>query len=156
MEDDAHRGATSPDASVTPARVAEVEDVITRVQAWAARSPDVAVGLAGSWARRAARMHSDADLVVLCADPHRFERATDWIGDALGQDAPVIRTQWWGILLERRVVLPSGLDVEFGFAAPSWADVDPVDPGTARVVSDGFRSLYDPTGILGKLTEALR
>jgi hypothetical protein len=52
------------------------------------------------------------------------------------------------------VVTRTGLEVEFGFAAPSWAATEPVDAGTAQVVGDGFRVLYDPVGILRALVVA--
>ena len=141
---------------VTPGRVAEFEGLIADVRAWAAQEPDVtAVGLAGSWARGAARMDSDVDVVVLCSAPDRFEDTTGWIRDILGQNARVVRTRRWGDLLERRVVLASGFEVEFGFVTLSWADTDPVDAGTVRVVRDGFRAVHDPAGLLHKLTTAL-
>lgn len=139
---------TEPDVR----RVAEFERVLAGVQAWAVQQTDVtAVGLAGSWARGVPSMDSDVDLVVLCTDPGRFERTTNWVSEALAEDAPVIRTRHWGELLERRVLTQTGLEVEFGFAPPSWAATKPVDAGTARVVGDGFRVLYDPGGILHAL-----
>ena len=56
--------------------------------------------------------------------------------------------------MERRVRLSSGLEIEFGFVAPSWATTDPVDPGTAAVVRDGVQSLYDPLGLIETLAAA--
>ena len=138
-------------------RVAEFESVVRCAQAWAGREPDVtALGLAGSWARGAARMDSDADLVVLCRHPGRFGTADGWIVDAAPAGAELIRTAHWGVLVERRLVLPSGFEVEFGFVTVSWADLVPVDEGTARVVRDGFRVLHDPTGVLHRLVAAVR
>ncbi len=67
-----------------------------------------------------------------------------------------MRTQAWGPLTERRVQLASGLVVEWGFAPRSWADVAPLDDGTARVVADGFAVLYDPFGLLEGLVAAVR
>lgn len=60
-----------------------------------------------------------------------------------------MRTEGWGSLTERRVVLRSGLEVETGFVAPIWASVDPVDPGTGRVVGEGLSPLVDPKGVVG-------
>ena len=57
-------------------------------------------------------------------------------------------------MTERRFALPSGLEVEFGVAPPSWAATDPVDEGTRRVVTDGALVLYDPKGILARLLDA--
>ena len=50
---------------------------------------------------------------------------------------------------------PSGLEVEVGIAAPSWAATDPVDPGTRRVVEEGMRIIYDPEELLTRLVGAL-
>ena len=37
---------------------------------------------------------------------------------------------------------------------PDWASVNPIDPGTHRVVTDGARILHDPTRILATLLRA--
>ena len=127
------------------------------MRSWAQRRTDIqAVGLAGSWARGAQRPDSDADFVVLTAATEYYELGTEWIADALLLQAPVVRTRRWGPVIERRVLLPSGFELEFGFADPSWAQAAPVDSGTARVVGDGFRVLHDPHGILARLVEAVR
>src|SRR5438128_1174736 len=47
----------------------------------------------------------------------------DWL-DAFG-NPPIVRRQQWGVLAERRVRLPSGLEVEVGVAAMSWAITNP-------------------------------
>jgi uncharacterized protein len=59
--------------------------------------------------------------------------------------AKVVRTQALGPLTERRLLLPSGLELEVGVVLPLWASTDPVDAGTRRVVTDdGMRILYGP------------
>ncbi len=39
---------------------------------------------------------------------------------------------------------------------PARADTDPLDLGTARVIGDGLRVLYDPDGILTRAEHANR
>ena len=114
-----------------------------------------ALGLVGSWARDAATLASDVDLVVLTERSELYMSAADWIEVASGRPGRIIRTKAWGPLTERRVELASGFEVEFGFAPPSWAEVDPLDQGTAQVVADGFAVLYDPMGLLGRLADAV-
>jgi predicted nucleotidyltransferase len=129
----------------------EVRAIIDTVAAWAAQQGDVrGVVVVGSWARGTARMDSDVDVVVLSdahADPGPWTRLLG------GQ---VIRQQSWGPLREIRVRRGSGLEVEVGVAPVSWAQVDPVDPGTRRVFTEGHRIVYDPDGTLAALAAACR
>lgn len=139
-------------AAISPERAAEIEDIIHRVTCWAIDLRDV-VGLllVGSCARNAARPDSDIDLVLLTADIARHTE-TAWTGElAIGE---LIRTQSWGAITERRFVTATGLEVEIGIGRPDWASVNPLDPGTRRVVTDGARILHDPTGILATLLRA--
>jgi predicted nucleotidyltransferase len=133
----------------------EVDRLLEQTTAWARRRPDVdAVALVGSWARGDPRPDSDVDLVLLTNTPETYAEREDWIAD-LGANA-VVTTRSWGAITERRLLLPSGLEVEVGVGLPSWADTDPLDPGTKRVVVEGFRILHDPHGLLAALARACR
>jgi uncharacterized protein len=133
---------------VPEGQAAEVADVASRVVLWALDRPGVrAVGMAGSWARGDAGPGSDVDLVVVVDDP---AAVGEGVASALPGDAVDVATREWGPVLERRFRLPSGMEVDVGLAPVSWATV-PVDAGTARVVSDGFRVLLDPEGLLTRL-----
>jgi hypothetical protein len=101
-------------------------------------------------------MGSDVDLVVLTNCMDIYVTSAIWIDEATDGQARIMRTRKWGPLTERRVRLPSGLEIEFGFAPTSWADIVPVDAGTASVISDGFRIVYDPDGLLTRLVDAVR
>jgi predicted nucleotidyltransferase len=134
-------------------RTSEVEAVLGRITAWARRRTDVrALALVGSWARGAPTRQSDVDVVLLTDSPARYTQSDAWLAE-LG-DARPVRTLAWGAVTERRFALPGGLEVELGVAAPSWAAVEPLDPGTRRVVSDGMRILHDPDGLLARLAAA--
>jgi predicted nucleotidyltransferase len=141
---------------VTTAREAEAQRVLAAVERWAGRQAGVrAVAVVGSWARGEARMESDLDLVVLADDPDPYVTGVDWVAEAVGDDASLVRTMRWGVVLtERRLRLRSGLEVEFGFASPVWANTDPLDAGTADVVRNGCRALFDPERIVERLTVA--
>ena len=97
----------------------------------------------------------DIDLVVLADDVELYVAGTHWVRSAAGRTGRIVRSMAWGPVSERRVKLASGLLVEYGFAPTSWASVDPVDGGTATVVSNGFRILYDPDGMLDRLATAV-
>lgn len=136
---------------LTSARSREVRSVVDMVVEWAAEREDVrGVVLVGSWARGTARMDSDVDIVVL-TDDVPYSGAGVWTG-LLG--AEVIRSVEWGPLREIRVRRQSGLVVEIGVTPVSWADTDPVDAGTHRVIDDGHRVVHDPAGVLARLSAA--
>jgi predicted nucleotidyltransferase len=134
----------------------EVEALLERAVGWAVAHEDVAaLALAGSWARDAVRPESDVDLIVLTDDPAAYTESVDWI-EGLAPGAVLVRTGDWGPIVERRLRLLSGLEVELGVGRPSWAGTSPVDPGTRRVVLDGCRPLHDPRGLLAALVFACR
>ncbi|WP_375490468.1 nucleotidyltransferase domain-containing protein [uncultured Jatrophihabitans sp.] len=113
-----------------------------------------AVGLVGSYARGAAGPTSDIDFVVLTDRPQALLESDDWFR-LFDPHAELIRSEDFGAIQERRLRLPRGLVVDVGIGRPSWAAVNPVDPGTRRVVSDGLAVLYDPRDLLGGLALAV-
>jgi hypothetical protein len=114
---------------------------------WASvQEPVTGLALVGSYAYDRPKMASDVDLVVLTSVPDLYVCRLSWI-EALYPRAHLMRTKTWGPITELRLRLKNGLQVEVGIARPAWADV-PLDPGTARVLSDGCRILYDSEGLL--------
>lgn len=115
----------------------------------------VAIALVGSWARLSARPDSDVDLVVLTSDPETLLGTSAWF-QVFGEDSELVRSEDFGPIQERRLRRPDGLEVELGIGRPHWAATEPPDAGTARVVRDGMRILFDPERLLASLAEALR
>lgn len=62
-----------------------------------------------------------------------------------GNEVDIMRAADFGAIQERRLRLPNGLVIGVGIGEPSWADTDPLDVGTERVVRDGLIALDDPT-----------
>lgn len=137
-----------------PERGAEVARLLDDIERWARGRNDIlGVAVVGSWARGAATMASDLDIVLLTTDPAVYLAPTGWWG-FLGP-AELVTSKRWGALGERRVALPSGLEIEFGIVEPSWALADPPDPGTLRVLSDGLDIIFDRDGLLRRLIESV-
>ena len=129
--------------------------ILETVTHWAKSREDIrGVALVGSHARGAARPDSDVDLLLLSKDPNGFRDAA-WLRVLARPTAGLHPASWTdeehGAVWCRRVWFESKCEVEFAFAPVSWADVSPVDQGTARVVSDGCRILYDPDELLKRL-----
>jgi uncharacterized protein len=129
--------------------------IVTAVTEWAKTQREIrGQALVGSYARDAARLDSDIDLIVLAEDPQSF-RDPAWLAAIDWSTANVRPAKWadeeYGAVWSRRVwFIPEG-EVEISFAPLSWADTSPVDPGTARVIDDGCRILFDPDGLLERL-----
>jgi uncharacterized protein len=135
-------------------RLREVEQLVRAVGVWAAARSDVAaLCCVGSYAYQRPRMSSDVDLIVLTTHPGLYGA---WIGSGSPvAPARLIRHQQWGSLTEWRFRRRSGLHVELGVVTSKWAEADPLDPGTARVISDGLQIVYDPHGLLTRAKSAV-
>jgi hypothetical protein len=91
---------------------------------------------------------------MVTTHPAKYVGDTGWTS-AFGSPRTT-ETEHWGRVTSVRVRYEDGLELELGVTSPEWASTDPVDPGTARVVRDGFRILYDPTGLLARLEAIVR
>jgi len=111
--------------------------------------------LVGSRARGAERPDSDVDLVIVAEDRDRYLEDQGWL-EVMSGSGPAAKREHWGALTSLRLKLASGLELDLGLVEPGWASTDPVDPGTARVISDGARILLDPQGLLGRLLASCR
>lgn len=137
-----------------------IEQIVETVLAWAIARPRIrAVALVGSHARGAARPDSDIDLVLLVTTPRCFRADTTWI-EQIDWQALNTRPQKWqdedyGVAWSRRIWLVDGfVQVALTFAPLSWANANPPDAGTRRVISGGCRILHDPDSLLARLCAA--
>jgi hypothetical protein len=112
----------------------------------------VGAGVVGSYARGQQTPESDVDAVILCENPNEFVGERSWLM-LFGETNEAI-TEHWGAVQTIRVFFRTGLEAEFNFCTISWANI-PVDPGTYRAVADGFEILYDATGQLAELKQAV-
>ncbi len=127
------------------------ENLINLVIDWAKSEEGVlGVALVGSHARGEARQDSDIDLVIISSDPYRYIDDSSWIS-SFGE-IKSCKTEDWGILTSLRVFFRDGLEVEFGFSSLEWVAIPP-DSGTAEVVADGMKILFDSKGLLTRLQE---
>jgi predicted nucleotidyltransferase len=129
----------------------DIQALLDTFTGWASLRPDIkGVALAGSCARDVANEESDVDLIILTKQSERYLSDPAW-ASAFGEVGER-KVEDWGRVKSLRVFYKDGLEVEYGFAFPDWADI-PVDSGTLRVVSNGMRILIDPTGILTELQQ---
>ncbi|HVS80772.1 MAG TPA: nucleotidyltransferase domain-containing protein [Pyrinomonadaceae bacterium] len=129
----------------------DVKAFLDKFSGWASLRPDIeGVALVGSYARDVANEESDVDLIILTKHSERYISDQSW-ASAFGEVGE-LKVEDWGRVKSLRVFYKDGLEVEYSFALPDWADI-PVDVGTHRVVSNGMKILFDPRGILGRLKQ---
>jgi uncharacterized protein len=128
----------------------KIENFLAQVRQWAEQQSDVqGVLLVGSHAQGAARPDSDVDLIILTHSPKRHLESMP-----LGEDFGAVskcQVEDWGKVTSLRVWYEDGLEVEYGFALPEWAE-QPLDAGTRQVIADGMRILFDREGALNRLS----
>lgn len=121
--------------------VRDIGDLLETVAAWASKQGDIqAVALVGSHARGDATDVSDVDLVLMARRPESYLADRAWassFGTVTRQ-----RVEPYGRLTSVRVWYEGCLEVEFGWTDASWV-ARPLDAGTRRVISRGFRVLFE-------------
>jgi predicted nucleotidyltransferase len=128
----------------------DIDAFLAKILAWAESVPDVlALALVGSFARGEALPTSDLDLILISWDPPSLIREPVW-AQQFGAVARM-RVEDWGRVTSLRVWYRDSLEVEFGITRPNWCAL-PLDDGTRRVLSEGFRVLLDKEDLFGKLT----
>jgi predicted nucleotidyltransferase len=122
---------------------------LDQVAGWSQKQAEIhAVILVGSQARGNAKADSDVDLVIICGNPEYYLRELDWIREFGTPERHAI--EGWGMVTSLRVWFESGLEVEFGLTSNEWIR-EPLDVGTKRVISDGYRILVDKSNTLTRL-----
>jgi hypothetical protein len=140
------------------ADIAQVDHILDLVTAWGRSRSDISgLAVVGSWARGTARPASDIDLILLVCDPHAFRSDTLWLRDLRWGEDDVV--DWldveYGRAWSRHVRLKSSREIEFTFCGPEWSATEPVDPGTAEIVSTGCWILLDKFRLFKNLLVAV-
>ncbi|MCA9648607.1 MAG: aminoglycoside 6-adenylyltransferase [Myxococcales bacterium] len=129
-----------------------IDELLARVVTWAkARGDVLGVALVGSHARGTAREDSDLDVVLVVESMEPYLQDDAWLL-AFGE-LDSLADEDYGLVQSRRAVYHGGLELEWALADERWLRVPP-DPGTAEVVADGMRILYDPSDRIAALQHA--
>jgi uncharacterized protein len=137
---------------------AQFEQILAPISAWARSRSDIhGLALVGSWADGSARNDSDIDLMLLVPQPQTFRSDQHWLTeiDWAGRRVAGWHDVEYGAAWSRHVELEPRCEIEFTFCPPSWATTNPIDTGTANVVSGGCRILIDKMKLFGKLLTAV-
>ncbi|KKR16703.1 MAG: hypothetical protein UT45_C0004G0034 [Candidatus Daviesbacteria bacterium GW2011_GWA2_39_33] len=119
---------------------------------WAKKQDEIlGTLLVGSYARGTARPDSDIDIVIITNNPDIYANNNDWV-TSFGK-VKEFKDEDYKIVKGKRVFYENGLEVEYGITTPVWVKIDPVDPGTYRVISEGSKILCDKDEILKNLID---
>jgi uncharacterized protein len=126
----------------------EVDNILRTIKTWAESQSKIdAVALVGSWARKEATKNSDIDLMILTPNPDLFFRDQDWFNRISWHDHNLKVVSYddriYGVVKSRHLFFQRGQRIEFSFGYPSWANTNPIDPGTLIVVTSGIEIIWD-------------
>lgn len=118
-----------------------IDNLISKLRNYSAENEHVeSVLIVGSYARGTNSENSDIDVVIITTEKEKMtenQSFTEKFGEVLKR-----QTEYYGACTSIRVWYSDGKEVEFGIVAPPWIS-QPLDEGTRRVLSDGFRIIAD-------------
>ncbi len=141
-------------------KIEKLKGILDIAVEFAQSNPEVmTMALCGSYARGEAKPDSDIDFSIIVKDKMKF-KATEWVEKLnlknLNERLEFFEDKEYGSVWSRHVFLESKIEIEFSFADISWADTENLDEGTKKVVTDGYKIIYDPQHILKKLVDKIR
>ena len=126
-----------------------ITEFIEKLRQFTLADPDILTTLiVGSYARGTNTATSDVDVVIITNNKSGMvadQRFTEQLGTISRS-----QTEYYGACTSVRVWYENGLEVEFGLVEPSWMD-RPLDAGTHRVLSDGYKIVADKGMLLQNL-----
>lgn len=125
------------------------KDFIEKVKEWAINEPFIeAIILVGSYVRGTQNVDSDIDLVILTSNKQYYIDNTQILSTFGLIDRSNI--EFYGECTSIRIWYKSGLEVEFGMVPLTWINL-PLDYGTERVLSAGYKILVDKKRMLSPI-----
>lgn len=96
--------------------------------------------IVGSYARGTNNENSDIDIVIITPNKSEMVRNQDFVQNF--GEVYMKQTEYYGACTSIRVRYKDGKEVEFGIVDPLWISI-PLDAGTYRVLSDGYKIIID-------------
>jgi hypothetical protein len=132
-----------------------IEPFVDKLKTWCQQQADIeAVGIVGSWARGTARPESDIDVMLITSNPSKYLSSWQWLSE-FGVTHK-IQPEDWGLVQSLRTFYKDAREVEFCITTEQWASPAEIDSGTAHVVRDGMRIVFDPNGLLANLMAVVK
>lgn len=125
------------------------EEFISKLKEYAENSSHIeSVLIVGSYARGTNKENSDIDIIIITSN--KSEMVTEQLFTQAFGKVHKQQTEYYGACTSIRVWYGDGKEVEFGIVEPSWISI-PLDSGTFKVLSDGYKLIVDKKKYFEKL-----
>ncbi|HIT70590.1 MAG TPA: nucleotidyltransferase domain-containing protein [Candidatus Scatovivens faecipullorum] len=118
-----------------------MKKMLKDIKQWAENEKQVeSIIVVGSYARGTYKKTSDIDLVIITSNKKEMLKNQNFI--KVFGDVNKSQIEYYGACTSIRVWYKDGKEVEFGIVNPTWIE-KPLDNGTNKVLSDGFKVIID-------------
>lgn len=118
-----------------------MKKILKDIKQWAENEKQVeSIIVVGSYARGTYKKTSDIDLVIITSNKKEMLKNQNFI--KVFGDVNKSQIEYYGACTSIRVWYKDGKEVEFGIVNPTWIE-KPLDNGTNKVLSDGFKVIID-------------
>lgn len=104
--------------------------------------------LLGSYARGDNRNNSNVNVTIIALNPSEFFKENSWI-EHFGKIFLLNKGE--NDIISLRIACIEEIQMHLNIVPLTWAETDPIDPETLKVILDGVRVLWDPDNLLHKL-----
>lgn len=131
----------------------EFDEFIASIKNWGELSEEInAIVLVGSYARGTAKQSSDIDLVIITTEKEKL-LSNSYVFNQFGKPMKTSR-EYYGAVTSIRIWYEDSFEVEYGITDINWISV-PLDYGTHRVLSDGYRVIVDKLNCFNQIEEII-
>ena len=118
-----------------------MKKMLKDIKQWAENEKQVeSIIVVWSYARGTYKKTSDIDLVIITSNKKEMLKNQNFI--KVFGDVNKSQIEYYGACTSIRVWYKDGKEVEFGIVNPTWIE-KPLDNGTNKVLSDGFKVIID-------------
>lgn len=118
-----------------------MKKMLKDIKQWAENEKQVeSIIVVGSYARGTYKKTSDIDLVIITSNKKEMLKNQNFI--KVFGEVNKSQIEYYGACTSIRVWYKDGKEVEFGIVNPTWIE-KPLDNGTNKVLSDGFKVIID-------------
>ena len=127
-----------------------MEKFLKDIKKWAENEEQVeSIIVVGSYARGTYKEISDIDLAIITSNKKEMLKDQKFI--KLFGDVNKSQIEYYGACTSIRVWYKDEKEVEFGIVNPTWIE-KPLDEGSNKVLSDGFKVIIDKNDYFKDLT----